>query len=117
MSPVLTDAAQTFVRRLLRFDGGPGRGLRFNVTPHGCAGLTALFSVETAPAADEQILELDGVRLFVSAASLQRLEGVTIDFLDTPLQTGFVFHDPRKVTCSRAPTLPPLPVPVGGLVE
>jgi Fe-S cluster assembly iron-binding protein IscA len=28
------------------------------------------------------------------------LDGVTIDFADTPTQTGLVFKDPKQVACS-----------------
>ena len=105
MNLTLTPAAEKFIRRLLRFDGGPGSGLRLHVSPGGCSGLAAEFSVESAPGPGEQSLSLDGVTLFLGAESRLLLEGVTIDFADTKLQTGFVFHDPKQVTCGRAPTL------------
>ena len=41
----------------------------------------------------------DGVKLFLPAESRLLLDGVTIDFVDTPAQTGFVFHDPKKTSC------------------
>ena len=61
--------------------------------------------MEPAPGPGEQLLSLDGVTLFLGAESRLLLNGVTIDFADTKLQTGFVFHDPKQVTCGRAPTL------------
>jgi iron-sulfur cluster assembly accessory protein len=109
MTLILTEAARTFVRRLLRFPGAPGQGLRLAITPHGCSGLGATFSVEPGPAAEEQVFDFEGGRLFLNADGIRLLEGVTVDFADTMLQTGFIFHNPRAVSCSRAPTLPPLP--------
>jgi Fe-S cluster assembly iron-binding protein IscA len=35
------------------------------------------------------------MRLFLPAESRLLLAGVTIDFADTPTQTGLVFHDPK----------------------
>ncbi len=37
---------------------------------------------------------------FRLAESRILLDGVTIDFADTPAQTGLVFKDPKQVSCS-----------------
>lgn len=109
MNLTLTAAAEKFIRRLLRFDGGPGSGLRLKVIPGGCSGLAANFSVEGTPSQDEQAFAFNGVTLFLAAESRLLLDGVTIDFVDTPLQTGFVFHDPKQVACGQALTTPMAP--------
>jgi Fe-S cluster assembly iron-binding protein IscA len=41
-----TPAAEKFIRRLLKFDGGPGYGLSLYVSPGGCSGMSAEFSVK-----------------------------------------------------------------------
>jgi iron-sulfur cluster assembly accessory protein len=105
MNLTVTAAAEKFIRRLLRFDGGPGSGLRLKVTPGGCSGLAADFSVTSAPGPGERPFEVNGVTLFLPAESRLLLDGVTIDFADTPLQTGFVFQDPKQVACGHTPTL------------
>jgi len=38
--------------------------------------------------------------MFLPAESRLLLDGVTIDFTDTPAKTGLVFHDPKATTCS-----------------
>jgi len=111
MNLTLTPAAEKFIRRLLRFDGGSGSGLRLKVSPGGCSGLAAEFDVKPAAGPGEKAFVLNGVTLFLAAESRLLLEGVTIDFADTPLQSGFVFHDPKQVSCAQAPTL--LTVPSG----
>jgi iron-sulfur cluster assembly protein len=103
MNLTLTPAATKFIARLLRFDGGPGSGLRLKVTPGGCSGLAADFNVAAAPGPDEKAFTSDGVTLFLAAESRLLLDGGTIDFTDTPLQTGFVLHDPKQVSCGHAP--------------
>jgi iron-sulfur cluster assembly protein len=90
----MTAAAEKFIGRLLRFDGGPGYGLRLLVSPGGCSGLSAEFSVEAAPGAGEAVVEVGAVRLFLPAQSRLLLDGATIDFVDTPASTGLVFHQP-----------------------
>ena len=99
MNLTLTPAAEKFISRLLRFDGGPGSGLSLKVSPGGCSGLAAEFNVAKAPAAGEKPFAFNSVTLFLAADSRLLLDGVTIDFADTPLQSGFVFHDPKQVAC------------------
>ena len=68
--------------------------------PGGCSGLAARISVRREPAQGEAVVERDGVKLFLPAESRILLDGVTIDFADTPTQTGLVFKDPKQVSCS-----------------
>jgi iron-sulfur cluster assembly accessory protein len=99
MNITLTPSAQKFIRRLVQFDGGPTSGLRLLVSPGGCSGLSDEFSVESAPRADEAVFDKDGVKLFLPAESRILLDGLTIDFVDSPAKTGFVFIDPNKTAC------------------
>jgi iron-sulfur cluster assembly accessory protein len=99
MNISLTPAAERFIRRLLRFDGGPGGGLSLLVSPGGCSGMTAEFSVEAAPRDGEAAFTTGDVKLFLPAQSRLLLDGVTIDFVETPTSSGFVFHDPKTKAC------------------
>ena len=105
MNLTMTAAAEKFIRRLLRFDGGPGSAFRLKVTPGGCSGLAADFSVAPAPGPGEQAFTVNGVTLFLAAESRLLLDGVTIDFADTPLQSGFVFNDPKQAARGHAPVV------------
>lgn len=95
----VTPAAEKFVRRMIRFNGGrAGSGLRLLVTAGGCSGLSATFSVEHTPLAGDAVLGEEGARLFLPAESRILLEGATIDFVDSPASAGFVFHN-AQVSC------------------
>jgi iron-sulfur cluster assembly accessory protein len=98
----LTAAAQRFIRRLLRFDGGPGSGLSLLVSPGGCSGMSAEFSVESAPREGETPFTAGDIKLFLPAQSRLLLDGVTIDFVETPTSSGFVFFDPKTKSCGCA---------------
>lgn len=105
----LTPAAAKFINRILRFSGLPaGAGLRLAVAAGGCSGYTSEFSAQAAPAADEQLLEVGGVRLFLGAQSRLMLNGLTIDFTETATQSGLTFIDPNRpaCACSSAETTP-----------
>ncbi|MFG1461886.1 iron-sulfur cluster assembly accessory protein [Xanthobacter sp. DSM 24535] len=100
MNFTITPAAEKFVRLMLRADGGATSGFRLAVSPGGCSGLSADIAVVPSPASGDAIVERNGVRFFLPAESRQLLDGVTIDFADTPAQTGLVFHDPKARSCS-----------------
>jgi iron-sulfur cluster assembly accessory protein len=99
MNIALTPAAEKFIRRLLRFDGGPGYGLRLVVSSGGCSGMSAEFGVQAAPGEGEKVFEHGDLTLFLPAQSRLLLDGVTIDFAETPTSSGFVFIDPKKTNC------------------
>lgn len=96
----ITSAAEKFIRRMLRFGGGAQSGLRLVVTAGGCSGLAGEFSIESAPQPGDAVYEHLGVRMFLPAESRLLLAGVTIDFADTPTQSGLVFHNPNAVAHS-----------------
>jgi len=99
MEVTLTPAAEKFIRRVLRFEGGPDAGFRLSVSPGGCSGLSAEFSVEAAPGPGEAVFQFQGIKFFLPAESRLMLDGVTVDFVETATQTGFVFHDPKQANC------------------
>ena len=100
MNFTLTPAATKFIRMMLRADGDASSGFRLAVGPGGCSGLAADISIRCEPAAGEAVVERDGVKLFLPAESRLLLQGVTIDFAETPTSTGLVFFDPKApATC------------------
>ena len=96
MEFTLTPAAEKFIRRMTRLGGSEGAGFRMVVSTGGCSGLEAQFSVETAPQPKDAVVDKNGIKLFLPAESRLLLDGVTIDFADTPLQSGFVFRNPKS---------------------
>lgn len=94
----ITAAAEKFIRRMLRM-GGESGGFRLVVSAGGCSGLSSSFSIESQPVAGDAVYEHQGLRLFLPAESRLLLQGVTVDFADTPTQTGLVFHDPKGAAC------------------
>lgn len=97
----LTPAANKFISRMVRFSGQPeGAGFRLHVTAGGCSGFNSEFTVEAAPQAGDSIVEVDGVKMFFTAESRLLLEGVTIDFADTPTKSGLNFINPNQAPCA-----------------
>jgi iron-sulfur cluster assembly protein len=99
MDFTVTPAAAKFMQRMLRLGGAPGSGFRLQVRAGGCSGLAAEFSVEAAPETGDAVAEVEGIKLFLPAESRLLLDGVTVDFKEAPMETGFVFHDPKNNAC------------------
>ncbi len=104
MNVAVTPAAAKFIQRLLRLSGAPGSGLRLLVRAGGCSGLAAEFGVEAMPQPGDAAVEVDGIKLFLPAESRLLLDGATIDFRETPAETGFVFLDPKNNACATCGT-------------
>lgn len=97
----VTPKAHRFMRMMVMSDGGPGAGFRLAVSPGGCSGLSADISVLAEPLQGDATVIRDGLKLFLPAESRLLLEGVTVDFAETPTSTGLVFHDPKApATCT-----------------
>ena len=98
----VTPAAEKFMRRMVRFSEHPAGGFRLTVAPGGCSGYTSEFSVEAGPRGGDAELAVNGLRLFLPAESRLLLDGVTVDFADTPLQSGLNFVNPNAAACGCA---------------
>lgn len=104
MNLTLTATAHKFIARMLRFSPTAQGGFRLVVKPGGCSGLASEFSIEGQPEPGDQVLEHDGLRLFLPVESRLFLEGATIDFSDTPTESGFVIHQPNHAaSCCSTP--------------
>jgi iron-sulfur cluster assembly accessory protein len=84
---------------MVRFSDHPAGGFRLTVAPGGCSGYASEFSVEAVPAAGDAELAVNGLRMFLPAASRLLLDGVTIDFADTPTNSGLTFINPNQAAC------------------
>lgn len=100
----VTPAAQKFMRRMVRFSDHPSGGFRLSVSPGGCSGFSSAFTVEPKPQANDAELLVDGLRVFLPAESRLLLDGVTVDFTETAVQSGFAFINPNAAAacCSTA---------------
>ncbi len=93
----LTPQAAEQVRKVFEAENAPSAtaGLRVGVMPGGCSGFKYALNVEDQAAADDQVIESEGVRLFVDSFSAQYLNGVTIDYMVTMQSSGFTFDNPN----------------------
>src|SRR6267378_4409818 len=75
-------------------------GLRLGVLGGGCSGLSYLFKFDPKPRATDQVFEFDDVKVFVDPKSMIYLDGMTLDWKDSLIQSGFEFENPNaKKNC------------------
>ena len=75
-------------------------GLRLGVLGGGCSGLSYQFKFDARPRPTDKVFECDGVKVFVDPKSYIYLHGLTLDYKESLLQSGFVFENPNaKKTC------------------
>ena len=92
----LTPTAMSTVQQFLQEQGSAdGAGLRVAVLPGGCSGFQYGLNIEDSPENDDEILEMEGLKVFVDPFSAQYLEGVEIDYVTTMMGSGFTFKNPN----------------------
>ena len=96
----ITDRAITKVKQLLSAEDKDGYGLRVAVQGGGCSGFQYGLTWEKEQKDNDQVLEFDGLPVFVDAMSLLYLHEVSIDYLDGLQGSGFKIENPSATgTC------------------
>lgn len=100
MHIAVTAAAETYMRRMVRFNNGDQHaGFRLTVIPGGCAGFATQFSIEAAPQPDDATLDVNGLKVFLPLASRALLAGATIDCRDSAMASGLTIINPNVSDC------------------
>lgn len=96
----LTESAAEMARAAMQREGRTDAALRVAVVGGGCSGFQYNLGFDDASRPDDVVLEQHGVRLLVDAASLQYLQGTTIDYVHGLHGAGFKFINPNaERTC------------------
>ena len=97
----MTPSAVAEVKRLIAENDLPETaGVRVGVKGGGCSGFTYTLNFDQAPASGDEVLEFDGVNLFVDPKSLIYLGGTTLEYTSGLQGKGFQFINPNATsTC------------------
>jgi iron-sulfur cluster assembly accessory protein len=96
MTITVTSTAVAEVQKFIEEQGAvDSAGLRVAVLPGGCSGFQYGLNIEDEAQDDDEILESNGVKLFVDPFSSQYLDGVEIDYVTTMMGSGFTFKNPN----------------------
>ena len=88
------------MKELLTGRGTPDIGLRIGVRGGGCSGNSYFMEFCEAPAAGDETIESNGVKLVVDLKSMVLLGGTEIDYVEGLYGSGFKFANPNVTsTC------------------
>ena len=95
----LTERAAARIAEIVAADGQQA-ALRVAVLAGGCSGFQYRFELDTAPQADDLIIERAGAKVLVDPASLDLLAGSELDYTDELMGSHFAVRNPNaKSAC------------------
>jgi len=92
----ITPQAVTKVKALLAAENKNGFGLRVAIQGGGCSGFQYGLTFENEQRPNDQVLEVEGLKVYVDAMSGMYLEGARIDYLETLQGSGFKIENPNS---------------------
>src|SRR5215210_6090039 len=97
MTMEITDAAAAEIKKFMMSEEGlpETAGLRVRVVPGGCSGFQYSLNIEEDSRQGDNVLDQNGVRLFIDMFSGQYLNGVKIDYVSGVMGSGFTFTNPN----------------------
>jgi iron-sulfur cluster insertion protein len=97
----LTEAAAKKVADLRLEEGKPEWGLRIRLVGGGCSGMSYELGWEDQGSDDDNVVESNGVKVYVDRRSAPYLAGSEIDYVDNNmLGAGFAINNPNvKSSC------------------
>jgi iron-sulfur cluster assembly protein len=90
----MTPGAASEVKRLLAKENKPELALRIGVRSGGCSGFSYVLGFDT-PQAEDQVQEVEGVKVVLDSKSAPYLEGTQLDYQEGLQGKGFAFHNPN----------------------
>jgi Fe/S biogenesis protein NfuA len=92
----VTDAAREKVLEAMAAEGPEARVVRLAVADHGPRGLVYSLNLETDDdrQPDDTVVDCGGFTMLIDKLSAPRVAGVTMDFVQRGLESGFAFDHP-----------------------
>lgn len=96
----VTPKAVAKIREAFAREGVDGGGLRLGVLGGGCSGLSYQFKYDARQRPTDNVFEFDGIKVFVDPKSMLYLDGMTLDYKESLMYSGFSFDNPHATrTC------------------
>jgi iron-sulfur cluster assembly accessory protein len=92
----LTSGAIAKIKSILA-ERNEDAGLRISVVGGGCSGFQYQMTLDKKTHADDRIMEMEGLKVFVDTRSLLYLEGTKVDYVEDPNGSGFSFDNPNSM--------------------
>lgn len=94
---IMTDKAVETVGQIKEQNEIPAEyNLRIGTRSGGCSGMNYNLGFDSEINEDDRVIEVNGTKLVIDNKSLFYIQGVTLDFVDGPSGSGFVFNNPNN---------------------
>jgi iron-sulfur cluster assembly protein len=94
-SITVTPKAVEKIRQAFAKEGVVDGLLRLGVLGGGCSGLSYQFKFDTKQRSNDHVFEFDDVKIVVDPKSMLYLNGMTLDYKESLMQSGFAFENPN----------------------
>jgi iron-sulfur cluster assembly accessory protein len=91
----LSERAVSKVKELLTTESKAGYGLRVAVQGGGCSGFQYGLTFDNEEKPNDNVLDIDGLKVYVDAMSGMYLDGVKIDYIESLEGSGFKIENPN----------------------
>jgi len=88
----ITDAAAEKIKEILEAEGKAGWGLRIYTAGSGCCGPSYGMDIEEKAEDGDDVLEKNGLKVFMDKATSKSLDNMQIDYISTEEAEGFVIR-------------------------
>ncbi len=96
----LTANAVAKVKEIMGQQNPVPAGLRIGVVGGGCSGFSYSMQFENAAGMMDKTFDMNGLKVFVDATSVNYLDGCVVDYVESLEGAGFKFENPNvKSTC------------------
>jgi len=95
----ITDGARDKIAELMKAEGRDSLALRFGIRGRGPGGFQyrLAFVPETERADDDVVHDAGPFKVLVDAASAPQITGTTLDYVETPAESGFKIDNPNPL--------------------
>ncbi|MBY7649586.1 MAG: FeS assembly scaffold SufA [Candidatus Liberibacter europaeus] len=94
----VTEDAISRIKDIVKDSGKNAQGIRISLKKSGCAGLEYVVDLVTNPLDGDNLLEKNDVKIWIDPSALLYIFGMEIDFEETKLRSGFIFHNPNQIS-------------------
>ncbi len=87
---LISDKAVDKAKEILTAEGKSNWGIRIYCAGESCCGPSFGLDINEIPASDDEILEKDGLKLFLEKTAFKKLSDMQLDYFEDGERAGFI---------------------------
>jgi iron-sulfur cluster assembly accessory protein len=95
----ISELAAEKAKQILNAEGKSAWGLRVYTSQSSCCGPSYGMDLDENPAEGDEVLEKNGLRVFMDKDTVKNLTGMEIDFIDDGEKQGFILTGGTPSSC------------------